>query len=91
MQEYSSALQTLITFYIPSVERQKANSDFGKHTNFVDWVCAERNVKSTFMLPKYVTNVKLKEKAARFQSLMLQCQTEGNENQCVARKECFDD
>lgn len=42
------------------------------------------------MLPKYITNVKLKEKAARFQSLLLRCQGGGNEKQFVTRKECFD-
>lgn len=91
MQEYSSALQTLITLYSPSEERQKANSGFGRHADFVDWLYAERNVKSTFLLPRYITNVKLKEKAARFQSLLLQCQRGGNENQVVTGKECFDD
>lgn len=91
MQEYSSALQTLITLYSPSEERQNANSGFGRHADFVDWPYAERNVKSTSTLPKCITNVKLKEKAARFQSLLLRCQRGGNENQFVTRKECFDD
>lgn len=82
--------QTLITFYRPSEERWKANSAFGRHADFVDWLYAERNVKSTFMLPKYITNVKFKEKAARFQTLLLQCQRGKNENQYVTRKEYFD-
>lgn len=42
------------------------------------------------MLPKYITNVKFKEKAARFQTLLLQCQRGKNENQFVTRKEYFD-
>lgn len=90
MQEYSSALQTLITFYRPSEGRWKASSAFGRHADFVDWLYAKRNVKSTFMLPKYITNVKLKEKAARFQILLLHCQRGRNENQFVTRKEYFD-
>lgn len=90
MQENSSALQTLITFYRPSEERWKASSGFGRHADFVDWLYAERNVKSSFMLPKYITNVKLKEKAARFHILLLQCQRGKIENQFVTRKEYFD-
>lgn len=84
-------MQTLITLHSSSEKRQKANSVFGRHADFVDWLYAERNVKSTFMLPKYIPNVKLKGKAARFQSMLLQCQRVGNGNQFVTRKADFDD
>jgi len=72
-------LQTLITLHSPSEEKQKANSGFGRHADFVDWLCAVRNVKSTFMLPKNTTSIELKEKAARFQGLWLWCQIGGME------------